>query len=273
MPGDQRVTKRNAAFQEWQALLSNRAKRQRLGVFLVHGVRPISLAVEHNWPLSALLYNDNKRLSSWANAIAERVTVPKIAVASELLQELSEKDDGAVELIALAKFPDDDLARIPTTLNFLGVLFDRPTNPGNIGTVIRTLDAFGGTGLIVCGHAADPYDPKALRASTGSLFTIPIVRSNSPTDVLEWRETLRTQGISFNLVGTDEHGDVDLDQHDLKQPSLILIGNETNGLSAAWRQACAYLLRIPMTGSASSLNAANAASVVLYEASRQRRQA
>jgi TrmH family RNA methyltransferase len=71
----------------------------------------------------------------------------------------------------------------------LGIVFDRPTSPGNVGTLIRSIDAFSADGLVVTGHAADVYDPKAVRASTGSLFAVPVVRSDSSADVLSWART------------------------------------------------------------------------------------
>jgi len=123
----------------------------------------------------------------------------------------------------------------------------------------------------VTGHAADPYDPKAVRASTGSLFAVPVVRLASHRDVLAWAEGQRVAGRPITIVGTDEHGDADIDDLDLTGPTLLVIGNETAGLSAGWRDSCDVMARIPIGGAASSLNAASAATVTLYEAARQRR--
>jgi tRNA G18 (ribose-2'-O)-methylase SpoU len=137
---------------------------------------------------------------------------------------------------------------------------------------VRSADAFGATAVVVSGHAADPYDPKAIRASTGSTFAVPIVRAPSHSEVLAW---LRPQGPgpgpAVQIVGMDERGAVDAHEHDFSRPTLLLVGNEKTGLSAAWRAACDRVVRIPMAaGSASSLNAATAAAVVLYEAFLQR---
>jgi len=266
---DLRVTTRNARFQQWEALLGNRTKRQRTGEFLVHGVRPITLAVEHGWPLTALLYPAGRRLSKWATELLDTVPTTRAEMAPGLLAELGEKDeDNAPELIAVAALPPDDLDRIPVPEDFLGVVFDRPTSPGNIGTVIRSADAFGANGVIIAGHAADVYDPRAVRASTGSLFALPAVRADSAANALEW---IRAQPVTVRIIGTDEHGTAVVDRHDLTGPTLLVIGNETAGMSNAWRAACDDVLSIPIGGAASSLNAANAASIVLYEVARQRR--
>jgi TrmH family RNA methyltransferase len=168
------------------------------------------------------------------------------------------------------ELPPDDLNRIKVGPDFLGVVFDRPTGPGNIGSIIRSADAFGADGLIVTGHAADVYDPKSVRASTGSIFAVPAVRVPSQREVMEWVADQRALGNPIVVVGTDEQGTADIDDFDLTQPTLLLIGNETSGLSVAWKELADQLVRIPMTGSASSLNAANAATAVLYEVSRQR---
>jgi tRNA G18 (ribose-2'-O)-methylase SpoU len=173
-----RVTTRNARFQQWEALLTNRTKRGRAGEFLVHGVRPITLAAERGWPIHALLYASGRRLSSWADGMLSDTGAERVEMAPDLLAELAGKDDA--ELVAVAGLPPDDLSRI---------------TPG--GPVIA-------------------FD------------------------------------------------------YDLSGPALIVIGNETRGMSAAWVAACDEMVRIPIGGAASSLNAAAAATVLLYEAARQR---
>ena len=264
----QRISARNARFQVWQACLTNRTKRQRAGEFLVQGVRPISLAVDNGWPVRTVITDASRPLSRWAQELLQRLPrVERVAMAPELLAELGEKDETAPEMIAVLELPRDDLERIEVGPEFLGVVFDRPTGPGNIGSIIRSADAFGARGVIVTGHAADVYDPKAVRATTGSLFAGPAVRVPSHREVLDW---VRRSAIPIVVVGTDEHGSVDVFDFDFTQPALVLIGNETTGLSAAWKEAADQLVRIPITGSASSLNAANAATAVLYEVSRQR---
>jgi 23S rRNA (uridine2479-2'-O)-methyltransferase len=259
------ITSRNARYQQWQSLLTNRTKRQRTGEFLVHGVRPITMAVEHGWRLRALLHPTAGVRSRWAAARLERVDAEHVAMAPELLGELAEKIDEPPELVAVAEMAPDEIDRIPESSAQLVVVFDRPTSPGNVGTLVRSVDAFGGAGVIVTGHAADVYDPKAVRASTGSLFAVPVVRAQSPEQVIAW-----ARGRGASIVGTDESGVVRVDGYDLAGSTLLVVGNETTGMSVAWRHACDAVVRIPIGGSASSLNVACAATVVLYEAARQR---
>jgi 23S rRNA (uridine2479-2'-O)-methyltransferase len=266
-----RVTTRNARFQQWESLLTNRTKRHRLGEFLVHGVRPITLAVEHGWPLAAVLHRDDRELSTWARDVLGATTAERIAVSPGLMRALADRDaaaDGDVpEILAVARTRPDDLARITLGADGLVVVFDRPASPGNLGTLIRSADAFGARGVIVCGHAADLWDPRTVRASTGSLFALPCLQVAGPPEVLAW---LDAADVVAAVVGTDESGPARLPETDLTGPTVLVVGNETAGMSAGWREACTQLVRIPIGGGASSLNAASAATIVLYEAARQR---
>lgn len=274
-PRPQTVSTRNAMFQYWETLLGNRTKRNRAGEMLVQGVRPITLALASPLDIRAVLITRTETRSRWAAdtiGVAEQAGAAVFQVAPELMRELGEKEEDAPELLLVVAIPADDLARMPVPKNALLVALDRPSSPGNVGSIVRSVDAFGGHGVLVTGHAADPYDPKALRASTGSTLMTPIVRLPSAGPVLSWVEQTRESGVSMQIVGTDEKGTQDVWDVDLTRPTLIVTGNEHSGMSAAWRDSCDVLARIPMGGHASSLNAANATSVLLYETARQRSQ-
>jgi 23S rRNA (uridine2479-2'-O)-methyltransferase len=209
-------------------------------------------------------------LSGWARDLLRDVPGRQVAMSSGLLAELGEKGEGAPEVVAVVEMPNDDLHRIAVGPSFLGVVLDRPASPGNVGSIIRSADAFDADGVIVTGHAADVYDPRAIRASTGSLFARPVVRCPSHREVIAWVEARRADGCPVVLAAADEHGETNVFDHDFTQPTLFLVGNETTGLTAAWRTRCDVTVRIPITGAASSLNAASAATTILYESTRQR---
>ena len=262
-----RVSSRNARFQQWQALLGNRGKRQQAREFLVQGVRPITLAAGFGWRFRALVYDAERPLSSWAEGMLRDVDAVRVPMSPGLLAELGEKAEDSLELVAVIEMPDDDLDRIAAGPRFLGLVLDRPASPGNLGSIIRSADAFGADGIIVAGHAADVYDPRTVRASTGSLFARPVVRCPSHREAAAWVAAQRARGVPMVLAGTDEQGDLDVFDFDFTQPVLLVVGTEATGLSSAWRDLCDRIVRIPMTGAASSLNAATA---VLYEITRQR---
>ena len=275
MPADSaprpiRVGSRNATFQHWETLLRNRTKRHRASEFVVQGVRPITLAVQHGWQLTALLRPVGADPSSWARDTWGRPGVPRYELEPHLFAELSEKDEGQAELLAVVAMPTDDLTRVDPAAYAPLVVFDRPSTPGNVGALRRSIDAFGGSGLVVTGHAADPYDPKSVRASTGSLFTVPTVRADGPQPVIDRVLGLRAGGSAVRLLGTDEGGDLGVRDVDFGVPTVLVVGNETRGLARIWREACDAIISIPMTGAASSLNAATAGSILLHESLQQR---
>lgn len=266
-----RIERRNAQFQQWQALLANRTKRTRSGEMLVQGVRPITQAIAHGVEIRTLLSDGRENPSRWAEELLEASPAPVVRLAPELMAELGEREAGAPELLAVAAVPADDLSRLVQGPRSVVVVFDRPTGPGNVGSLARSVDALGGTGLVITGHAADPWDPAAIRASTGSVFAVPVVRMPSHREVLEWISARRAAGEPWTVLGLDEAGGRELADVDLDGPVVLVVGNETVGMSAGWREACDAIVEIPMSGSASSLNASVAGSLALYEVSRQRR--
>nr|WP_245354904.1 TrmH family RNA methyltransferase [Brachybacterium sacelli] len=265
-----RIQRRNGLFQQWQALLTNRTKRTRTGEMVIQGVRPITQAIAHGVEIRALLSDGRERPSQWARELLQAPPAPVVQLAPELMAELGERVDGTPELLALAAVPSDDLAALSPSPSALLVAFDRPTGPGNIGSLARTVDALGGEGLVITGHSADPWDPAAIRASTGSIFAVPVLRRPSHQDVMDWVAGRRALGEPWTVLGLDEAGGFELAEVDLTGPVLLVVGNETAGMSTQWREACDVVAEIPMGGSASSLNASVAGSIALYEARRQR---
>lgn len=264
------VRSENDRFQYIESLTRNREKRSKHKQFFVEGVRSINLAVERNWAISALIFAGDRRLSEWAQGLLATANAPThYELPSALMAKLSRKDETS-EILAILRMPDDDFDRIPLPEDLLVLVFDRPSSPGNIGSLIRSCDALGAHGVIVTGHAADVYDPETIRASTGSLFAVPVVRQASHHELIPWLARLREARKDLQVVATDETGDRVLYDHDFRRPTVLLVGNETRGLSQAYRQLAQAVIRIPIGGAASSLNAACAGSIVLYEIHRQR---
>jgi len=265
-----RLHSENSDFQYLETLGRNRTKRQRAGEFFVEGVRAVTQAVETGWEVRAMVYSREQRLSDWAEGMLARSGAARhYELSLPLMRKLSQKETGS-ELIALVAIPPDDLARIPVHAHLLAVVLDRPSSPGNLGTILRSCDALGVDGVVVSGHAADLYDPETIRATTGSFFHVPAVRVASSSALHSWLAALRAQLDRLQVVGTSAHALLPIRAFDFTRPTLLLVGNETNGLSDAYQALADAMVTIPMHGYASSFNIASATSILLYEAARQR---
>ena len=270
MPAYLPITVRNATFQKFETMRRNREKRHKQKLAFVEGVHPFEQAIAHGWAFEAIAFAAGKRLSGWAEDMLKKATIDRVyAMDAQLHAEISEREQPC-ELIGLVRMRDDGLRRMNRHKSDkppLYVVFDRPQGPGNLGTVIRSADAFGAAGIITTGHGADFYDPLCVRASIGTCFAIPFAAMESVAKAIEWIDTLSPRP---QIVGTSARGEGTLQNADLSVPTVMLVGNETFGLSKAWKAACDALVKIPIYGSASSLNVGCAASICLYEVARQR---
>ena len=263
----------NALFQQIEVLKTNRNKRYRAGEFFIEGVRNINEAVKNKWNIVSLCYTPSKPLSDWACDIIDGVkTETNYELTTVLMDRLSAKTSPS-EIIATAKMRDIDFSHIRSSKCPMIALFDRPSNKGNLGSVIRSCDAFGVDGLIIIGHAVDLYDPEVIAASMGSFFSLPCIRITDNTSLFDYINKMRQQYPDFKTIGTTAHSQMVIYDVDLNCPTLIMTGNEAEGLSHSLKGNCDALLRIPMSdkSSASSLNAACAVTAVFSEAVRQRR--
>jgi TrmH family RNA methyltransferase len=243
-----------------EATRTNRQKRTAQGRFVVEGVRNIDAALANGWPVHAVLSPLGVRLSSWAADVVARAGVDHVGVAPVLFDRLTDRDERP-ELLLVAGIPE---RVIPERDDLVLVVLDRIQSPGNLGTIIRTSDALGVHAIATVGHAAHAYDPQCVRASTGSLFAVPVVAVDAVAD-------LEPALARTTVVATDESGDVDVADADLRAPCTILLGNETTGLSRGLRERADVTVRIPIGGTASSLNVAAAHAIVVHELARRRR--
>ncbi|MHB1484672.1 MAG: TrmH family RNA methyltransferase [Saccharofermentanales bacterium] len=261
-----KVLSKNADYQKFEVLKTNRNKRYKYQEFLVEGVRNINEAVKNGWRISSFIYTKEKPLSGWAdNLIRFTNTDINYETTIPLIEDLSGKEDTS-EILAIIKMRDDDISKVRLSKNPLLALFDRPSNKGNLGTIIRSCDALGVDGLILTGHSVDLYDIDVIVPSMGSFFKVPVIRMPENND------TMKTRYPDFKVIGTTAHSQTNLYDIDLTTPLMFMIGNETDGLSKTFTDYCDVLATIPMceNSSASSLNVGCAATVFFYEASRQR---
>jgi len=266
------IRSKNADYQKLEVLKANRNKRHRYGEFLVEGVRNINQAQQNGWEFSAFLSAQNRTLSGWAGEKLGTVKAARHYLLMEpLMNELSGKEDSS-ELMAIVKMREDRPEKLSFSENPMLALFDRPSNKGNLGTMLRSCDALGVEGLLLTGHGVDPYDPDVISSSMGSFFKVPFARLESSRSVEGFIRTLKTQYPAFRVFGTTAHSKNRIFEENLSGPLLFMIGNETEGLSHHLSTICDSLLSIPMNrfSTASSFNVSCAGTVLFYEAMRQR---
>ncbi len=257
------IYSKNDRFQLIEACLRNRNKRHKQGLFAVEAVKAVNLALESGFPVHAAVCARERKLSAWAQDVLARVPLV-YRLPEALFCELSDREEPS-ELFLLCGMRFESIFDVPIK-NGLIVLLDRPQNPGNLGSILRSADAMGADCVVLSGHSADEYDPQCVRASLGTVLTLPVCHLQGLADL----ELLRERRPELRFVGTSAHGDKDIDALDLRNPLVLLLGNETEGLSRALKERCDELVRIPISGAASSLNLACAASICLYEVQRQR---
>jgi TrmH family RNA methyltransferase len=260
--------------------LRDRRDRDRDRRFLIEGYRETLRAVGAGLPIDELFFCPEFFLGSNERPLIERARersgARAVEVSAPVFEKLSYRDrpDG---LLAVAPIPSWGLetldARIAaraasrtgeTSAVPLVLVVQAIEKPGNLGTMLRTADAAGVTAAIVCDEATDLWNPNVVRASVGTLFTVPAAAGESPA-VRDWLRERR-----IRLVATSPDAERLHSEADLSLPTALVIGSEQYGLDAEWLAGCDERVRIPMRGEADSLNAAISAAVVLFEALRQR---
>ena len=262
---------RNNEYQHFQVLKTNRNKRYKAGEFFVEGVRSINEAVRQGWHVKSFLFGTG-RLSDWADNLLKTVaTEVNYRLTAELMEELSGKTDTS-ELMAVIEMREDGLKESYLSENPFIVLFDRPSNKGNLGTMIRSCDALGADLLIMTGHSVDLYDPDVVVSAMGSFFKLPVVRVSDNHALWDFVADVRKRYPAFQMIGTTAHKQVPVYDVDLTGPVMLMIGNETMGLNQNFKDMCDVLCTIPMAEDsyATSFNVSCAASVMMYEVTRQR---
>ena len=166
-------------------------------------------------------------------------------------------------LLAVVKEPQATLAAVLTEPGLLLIVADRLRDPGNLGTLIRLADAAGATAVVVTAGSVDPYNPKVVRATMGSIFHLPVTLVTSPAAI----SALHARGV--RVLAADQEGTADYTEADYRPPVALVVGNEGEGLDAQWAAAAIARVRIPLYGRADSLNVAVAAGILLYEARRR----
>jgi TrmH family RNA methyltransferase len=242
--------------------LSLKKFRDQQNAFMAEGLKLIIDALDLGWSIRTLVFAKAGR----GNPAVEKVAARTVAAGGTVL-EVSEK-----VLVAITRRDNPQMVVGVFTQQFLPlkelrpgngdvwVALDRVRDPGNLGTVIRTVDAVGARGIILVGETTDPFSVETVRATMGSIFAVPVAKATQDA-FLAWRN-----GFPGLVVGTHLKGAVDYRTVDFSRgPVLLMMGNEQQGLPDALAESCDRLLRIPQAGRADSLNLAVATGVMLFE--------
>ena len=247
--------------------LRDRKERQETGLFYIEGLRPVAEAVQLHADIEYLVAAPDLLVSPFAqNLLAEQrlKDQPIIEVSAEVFSGFALKE-GPQGIGAVIHQHWQTLDQANAAPGMLWIALDAVADPGNLGTILRTGDAIGAAGVILLDHATDPYDPTAVRASMGALFSQQIVKA-SFEEFVSWKT-------KQNIPVTGASGAASLDYHAFAypDPGVLLMGSERQGLLPQHLRICDQLVSIPMVGRSDSLNLAVATAVILYEIFNQRR--
>ena len=259
----------NAEFQIIRALKTNREKRNKLREIFIEGIECVKQAAKCNLEITRIISADIEGLSGWGKELIGKNNNAKIIeMSAPLFNSLCDKSVPA-ELLATAKINRYELAGLEEELNenikapFI-VVFDRPSDYGNLGTLIRSANAFGVDAFIITGHGIDVYESKVIRSSLGSVFSTKVVNADSMDALKAFVEGQKSKN-NLQIIGTDSAGEDSLADAAIKRPVMLVIGNEAKGMSVKLNALCDRVIRIPMGGAVNSLNVSCAASILMWE--------
>jgi rRNA methylases len=239
-----------------------RKERDASGLFVAEGLKIVTEAVELGHPPRILMYGKDAEghpLLKRAIQATQAARGEVIEVTHDILAKVSRRDNpqAVVAVFAQAYTP---LAELKPDAAPCFVALHRVRDPGNLGTIVRTADAAGCGAVILVGECCDPYSVEAVRATMGSIFAVPIVRA-SEAEFAGWRS-----GWPGTVVGTLLTATVDHRQASYVKPTMILMGNEQQGLTPDMAALCDVNVKIPMRGRADSLNLSVATGIMIYAA-------
>lgn len=244
------------------ASLLEKKHRDRTGKFIVEGVHLVQEALHAGAQVDTVVFDAERGMPAELEALLQEARCELIEASHAVMAKCTGTDTPPPVFGVVAKFELD--ASSLFTDGSLAVVLDGVRDPGNVGTIIRSADAAGADAVILGKGCVDLYNPKTVRSTMGSLFHLPIIEA----DLAALLPEAKSRGI--RLVGTSLQASSTCYSYDWRRPSWLLLGNESNGLSAESLQLVDNNIIIPMRGGSESLNVAMAGTVLLYEAMRQR---
>lgn len=248
------------------ARLRNRRQREKQGRILIDGVRELGRAIAAGVTVEEAFVCPALCSSAEARQLIEQLAVGPadlFQVSPEVLSRLAfgQRAEG---IVAVARPPERSLHGLVLGPDALVAVLEGVEKPGNLGAVVRSADAAGLSAVVLADPATDLYNPAAIRASLGTIFSLPVCAAQA-SEVIAW---LCAQKLAVAVARVD--GSVPYTQFDFRGPAAVVLGSEAEGVSDLWRTEGMTAVRLPMRGAADSLNVSAAAAVLFYEARRQR---
>ena len=258
------ISTANAEYQIITSLKQNRTKRSKLGEIFVEGIESIKQAQRAGVEFTRIITSDYKGLSDWARRfMTDNQDAKVIEMSAPLYRELCDRDEPS-EIVVTAKVKTQSFWDIKLPEKPCVLIFDRPSDHGNFGSILRSANSFSVDAVFVNGHAIDSYVPMVIRSSLGSIFHSKIAPVPSMEELQQWVAAQKERS-GLRLVGSDSTGSVSLESHKLARPIALVLGNEAKGMSVALKELCDYVVSIPLAGSMNSLNVSCAGSILLWE--------
>lgn len=242
--------------------LKQKKYRTREGAFFVEGVRVFLSAVEAKATIQTILYSPELLKSDLAlrSIFSQRAAgIDCVETTAQVFRSISTREH-PVGLGAIVSTNWIPLERLPISQSSVFVCLVNVVEPGNLGSIIRTVDAIGGDGLILAGQCVDPFHQTAVKASMGTLFHVSVSQVNSAEDLLRWTQEQGIMTVMTSAQVSQSFWDIDY-----RRPIMIMMGSEREGLPDEILAKGDHSVSMPMRGSASSLNLAVAAGLIMYE--------
>jgi TrmH family RNA methyltransferase len=245
--------------------LSDKKTREQSGTFMAEGLKLVIDAIELGWTIRTLVYAKAAKAKPLVEQMAAKTVASGglvLEVSEKVLSSITRRDNPQM-VVGVFENRWKPLRDIRPGQGETWIALDRVRDPGNLGTIIRTADAAGASGVILVGETTDPFSLETVRATMGSVFAVPVSRA-TPEEFIAWKKQAGVSVVATHLAGSVDYRTIDYK----KKPVVILMGNEQSGLPEQLAREADALARIPQQGLADSLNLAVASAVMLFEARR-----
>ncbi len=245
--------------------LANKKERDETRSFIAEGLKLVIDALDLGWTIKTLVYAKAAKGKTQVEQVALKTVATGglvLEVSEKVLSAITRRDNPQM-VVGVFEQRYANLRDVKPVLGETYVALDRVRDPGNLGTIIRTADAAGASGVILIGETTDPFSLETVRATMGSVFAMPLMRA-TVAEFVKWQKAAGVQLAATHLAGAVDYRTIDY----RKKPVVLLMGNEQAGLPEELAREATALARIPQQGRADSLNLAIATGIMLFEARR-----